>query len=102
MKSFTLTVLLSVFGYVASAQSYNYEPSRQTVRMDLGMMIFSDINKVGFYWGADYEYAFMDHFAASATLTSSLRNPMSATGGHASRIGGGLNIIGRLYGLKSP
>ncbi|KAB2814810.1 hypothetical protein [Phaeocystidibacter luteus] len=99
---FLFTLLLSSASLLSFAQGLNYSPARQLVRLDLGMTIFSDIDKVGGYAGAAYEYSFMNHFGADVHLNTSLHHPTDYIGNHASRWGVGLNLIGRLYGLKSP
>ncbi|GGH75858.1 outer membrane beta-barrel protein [Phaeocystidibacter marisrubri] len=98
-KSILIALLFS--SVLSFAQ--NYEPSRQTIRLDIGGLIFGDIeNKFGPYMNTSYEYAFMDNFAAEATLSASAHHANTYEGYHASRYGIGLNLIGRLYGLKSP
>lgn len=85
-----------------SISAQNYEPPRQTLRLDMGMFQFASINKLGPYLNVSYEYSFMDHFGAEATLSTAARNNPNILGTHASRYGVNLNLIGRLYGLKSP
>ncbi len=95
-----LTLLL--FGGTAFGQGLNYSPSRKMIRFDLGGTVFSDIDgKIGLYAAAAYEYAFLEHIAAEAYLNTSVYHPNSYVGNHASRMGIGLNVIGRLWGIKN-
>lgn len=72
------------------------------LRLDVGMTIFSDINNnIGGYAAAAYEYAFMEHFGAEAYLNTSIYHPGEYVGSHASRVGIGINAIGRLWGIKN-
>lgn len=101
MKS-VYTSLFLLLTTASFAQGLNYSPSRQLLRMDLGMTIFGDIGKPGGYAAATYEYAFLEHVAADFYLNTALHHPSSYIGKHASRWGTGINVIGRLYGLQSP
>lgn len=96
-KYILLSSLLACF--TVSAQ--NFEPSRQTVRLDLGVNLYSGINTAGIYQSVNYEYAFLDHVAAEAFFNSSLHHSSSINGTFGSRMGTGLSLIGRLYGLKN-
>lgn len=87
----------------AFGQGLNYSAPRQTVRLEAGMTVFSDINNsLGGYANVAYEYAFLEHVAAEAYLNTSIRQSANYVGSHASRYGGGINLIGRLYGIKHP
>lgn len=84
-------------------QGLNYSAPKQTIRLDFGITVFSDVNSnIGGYANASYEYAFMEHFAAEVSLNTAQRQSSNYIGSHASRYGMGLNIIGRLYGTKNP
>lgn len=94
ITSALLFISLSLF-------SQNFEPSRQTIRMDFGTTVFSGIDKLGLYLNSSYEYAFLDHVAAEFCINSAAHHTSGRTGTNGSRYGVGLNVIGRLYGLKN-
>lgn len=95
--------LLFLFAPQMFGQGLNYSAPRQTLRMDAGMTVYSDIDyKIGGYVNTSYEYAFLEHVAAEAYLNTSIYHPSEYVSSHASRWGLGMNVVGRLFGIKAP
>lgn len=93
--SFVLALMISV-----PVLAQNYEPSRQTIRLDAGITLFDGINKPGVYFSNSYEYAFLDRLAVEGFVNMAVLQSSSYIGEHASRVGTGIVFIGRLNGIK--
>lgn len=97
---YTLSLLLLFVGTATFAQRINYEPIRQSIRIDAGMMIFGDIAKVGVLYGSAYQYDFLNHLGAGVAITSAVHHPAEFGEPQGSRMGASLYAVGRLFGLK--